>query len=322
MIQRRNRTLLFAGALAASGILIAVALLTGPTRGAGAAQQPEEKSAPAARGDEQGIRQAGRAYVEALNKGDLDAVMAFWAPDADYIDESGKITKGRDAIAALFKKSLSEMKGAKYSAKMNSLKFLRPEVALEDGTLESVAVDGTKETDRYAVVWVKSGDKWLLSSARDLPTEVTEVPSLAYPQLKQLEWLVGDWQDASDKVDVQVTCKWAPNKSFLLMNYTVKREGEEPMDVTQRVGWDPLNGMVRSWVFDSNGGFGEGYWQRQGNKWVVGCSGVLPDGGAGGATNIYEFVDQNTFVWRSTDRDVDGQPVADAEVKFVRKAAK
>jgi hypothetical protein len=83
-----------------------------------------------------------------------------------------------------------------------------------------------------------------------------------------------------------------------------------------------VKNRVRSWVYDSTGGFGEGYWQRDGNKWVVGSTAILADGGIGGATNIYEFKDENTVLYRSVDRDVDGQPVADVEAKFVRKPAK
>jgi hypothetical protein len=135
-----------------------------------------------------------------------------------------------------------------------------------------------------------------------------------------LEWLVGEWDEQGDKPGVHLTGRWAPNKSFLLMDYTVRHEGAEPKDVHQRVGWDPLNGVVRSWVFDSMGGFGEGVWRREGNRWVSTCEGVLPDGGTGHATHVWEFVDPNTFIWRTTDREIDGQPLADAEVKFVRKA--
>jgi hypothetical protein len=195
-------------------------------------------------------------------------------------------------------------------------------VALVDGALEYTSADGTRDSNRFAVVWVKSGDKWVISSARDLPAEVEDVPSLTYPQLKALEWLIGDWVDDSGKGTVRIACKWAPNKSFLLMEYEVKQEGADPMLVTQRIGWDPVNNRVRSWVFDSTGGFGEGYWQRDGNKWVVGASGILPDGGTGGSTNVYEFKDNNTFLYRSVDREIDSQPVADVEVKFARKAAK
>jgi uncharacterized protein (TIGR02246 family) len=271
---------------------------------------------------EQAVRKAVAAYVEALNKGDIDGLMAFLAPDADLIDESGKTTRGRDPLRAHFKTTLANLKGYKVSDKVYSVKFLRPEVALVDGSQEYTAADGTRDSNRYAVVWVKSGDKWLISSARDLPAEAEDAPSLTYPQLKSLEWIIGDWADAGGKGAVEIKCKWAPNKSFVLMDYQVKNEGAEPLLVTQRIGWDPVNNRVRSWVFDSTGGFGEGYWQREGNKWVVGASGILADGGTGGATNVYEFKDENTFLYRSVDREIDGQPLADVEVKFVRKTAK
>jgi uncharacterized protein (TIGR02246 family) len=310
--------------LAAAGALgvLGVSLLLHGTPLADASGQ--ERSAPPASksGDEQAIRKAAAAHVEAMNKGDLNTLLAHWAPDADYIDEAGKVTRGKEALTALFKKGLAEHKGSKISGKMHSLKFLRPEVAMEDGSLEFTAPDGAKESNRYAVVWVKSGDRWLISSARDLPAEVHEAPSLAYPQLKALEWLVGEWQDASDKIDVNIVVRWDLNRSFLLMQYEVKRPGVDPVQVTQRIGWDGRNGMVRSWTFDSHGGFGEGYWERQGNRWLVGTSGILPDGGTGGATNVYEFLDPNSFVWRALDREVDGKPLADTEIKFVRKTGK
>ena len=54
--------------------------------------------------------------------GDLDAIMSFWATDAEYVDESGKMTKGSDKIAALFRNALPELKGAKVAIKVNSLK--------------------------------------------------------------------------------------------------------------------------------------------------------------------------------------------------------
>jgi hypothetical protein len=128
--------------------------------------------------------------------------------------------------------------------------------------------------------------------------------------------------DDSPKADMHLTCKWGPNRAFLLLNYEVRREGQEPLAVTQRIGWDPHNELVRSWVFDSEGGFGEGQWSRDGNRWVVESSGVLPDGGTGGSTNVWEYVDGKTFVWRATDREVDDQPIADVETKFVRKSPK
>jgi uncharacterized protein (TIGR02246 family) len=268
------------------------------------------------------IRKANADYGTALAAGDLDAVMAFWASDADYIDDAGKQSQGSDKIAALFRKSLPEMKGAKVNVRIHSLKFLRPEICLEDGTVEKTTAIGTKESGRFAIVWTKTGDKWLISSVRDLPTEVTDAPSVAATHLNDLGWLVGEWVDDSPKADVAVKVSWATNKAFLLMDYVIKQPDADPLEVSVRVGWDARAGRIRSWVFDSTGGFAEAYWRKDGKRWVIGTSGVLPDGGTGGATNVYEFVDENTFVWRSTERDVDGQPLPDAEVKFVRKNAK
>src|SRR5262245_29310148 len=187
---------------------------------------------PATNG-EQAIRKATAGIIDALNKGDLDGVLASWASDADLIDESGKATRGHNALAAHFKAFLGELKGSRFAGKIQSIKFLRPEVALVDGEVQITSADGERESNRYAVVWVKSGDKWLISSARDLPAEIEEVPSLTYPQLRPLEWMVGDWADEGGTV--QIKCKWAPNKSFLLMEYEVKREGADPLLVTQRV---------------------------------------------------------------------------------------
>jgi uncharacterized protein (TIGR02246 family) len=273
-------------------------------------------------GEEAAIKKTLADYGAALTSGELDQVMAFWTTDSDYVDEAGKMTKGKDQIAALFKKALPDLKGAKVSTNLHSIKLLRPEVALVDGNIDITSTTGVKDISRYAIVLNKTGDKWLIDSARDLPSQVTDLPSLASAQLKDLDWLVGEWVDQSPNVDVTVKVYWATNKAFLLMDYLVKREGMDPLEVTLRVGWDGANNRIRSWTFDSQGGFGEGFWHKEGKKWLVGTSGVLPDGGTGGATNSYEFVDANNLVWRSTDRDVDGQPLADAEVKFARKAAK
>ena len=50
------------------------------------------------------------------------------------------------------------------------------------------------------------------------------------------------------------------------------------MTVNQRIGWDPLARQIRSWEFDSEGGFGEGKWSRDGERWVIKHTGVRPEG--------------------------------------------
>jgi uncharacterized protein (TIGR02246 family) len=317
MFLRKHRAGLVASLLVATAVVV-VGVRPTPNRAEAAGQASGETKSTA----DAEIRKANADYATALTAGDVDAIMAFWAPDADYIDEAGQQTKGADKIAGLFKKAAPETKGWKAAVRVTSLKFLRPEICLEDGAVERTAPTGVKEVNRFAIVWTKTDGKWLISNVRDLPADVIDLPSVAAGQLADLGWLVGEWTAGGDKAEATIKVSWGKNKAFLLMDYAIKQGEGDPLEVSVRVGWDPRQARIRSWVFDSTGGFAEAFWRKDGKRWIVGTAGVLPDGGTGGATNIYEFVDENTFTWRSTERDVDGQPLADAELKFVRKPAK
>jgi hypothetical protein len=80
---------------------------------------------------------------------------------------------------------------------------------------------------------------------------------------------------------------------------------------TQIIGKDNVEGGIRSWVFQSDGGFGDGLWTREGKKWTVDFEGATHDGKKLTATVIYIRVDANTFTWQSVQQTVDGQPIAD-----------
>jgi len=88
-----------------------------------AAGQGADSKAPA--GAEAAIRKANADYAAALVAGNLDAIMAFWSSDADYIDEAGEMTRGNEKIADLFRKALPEFKDTKVNIKVVSLRFLR-----------------------------------------------------------------------------------------------------------------------------------------------------------------------------------------------------
>src|SRR5688572_18302405 len=132
-----------------AGILIlvaaavaAVALIARPAPNrAEAAGQPGGEAKTTAEAE---IRKANADYAAAMTAGDVDGIMAFWAADADYVDEAGQQTKGADKIAALFKKAAPDTKGWKTAVRVTSLKFLRPEICLEDGMVERTAPTGVK----------------------------------------------------------------------------------------------------------------------------------------------------------------------------------
>ena len=73
---------------------------------------------------------------------------------------------------------------------------------------------------------------------------------------------------------------------------------------TQRIGWDPLKRQFKTWIFDSEGGHGEGFYTRNGDQWVVKAEGVRPDGQHASATNIITRLGKDRMSWQSTENTV------------------
>lgn len=283
------------------------------------APPPELTTSSAHRDDERMIRQGAEKYCAAYDKGDLDTLISFWAPDGEYIDENGKVTRGREAIRALLAKNRKENPASKLQLRIQSFRFLKPDVVMEEGQAKVTYRDGTTDTGRFIAAQVKNEGTWLLSSVRDLPGETEEAQPTPYDKLKELEWMVGDWTDADRQGVVQASCRWAENKSFLLQQYSVTH-GDKVFQISQRIGWDPVNEQIHSWYFDSLGGFGEGVWTREGNKWIIDAAGVLADGRSGSGRDTWRLVNDTSVIWQSRDRQVNNQPLADVEIKFIRKA--
>lgn len=272
-----------------------------------------------AKAEEAAIRKAIDAFTAAYNGGDLDALMAVWAEDAEYIADTGKAIRGKEGVRVLLKKSLAANKGSKQSIKVQDVRFLKPDVALESGTVTLTAADGSASSGKYEAVWTKGGAKWLLARVRDLTEASDDETPLAVSQLKPLAWLVGEWEAKDGKGDVSLSCKWGPGQTFLGMEFVVKRPDVADLSISQRVGYDAATGAVRSWVFDSGGGFGGGFWEREGNTWTVGSEGTYPDGRPAASQDGWKYVSDDEFVWTAKDRQVDEAPLPDLSITFVKK---
>ena len=158
-----------------------------------------------------------------------------------------------------------------------------------------------------------------VSAAADANAKMSEAPAPASP-LNDLAWLVGQWTDAGGDSAISTTVVWTKNKSFLSYSFKVAPPGAADLEGTQVIGWDPAAGTIRSWMFDSDGGFGEGTWSKKGNRWLIKFKQVLPDGRKASATNIYTIIDHDTITWQSIGREVDGQFMPNiGPVKVIRK---
>lgn len=285
---------------------------------------PEQKArarsggqAPADRTrDEAAIRANVAAFVKAYNAKDAKALASLFAADAQIEDEEGNITEGRDAIQEVFAGWFTDNPQKRIEVTIESIRFIGRNLAVEKGTTkERAAPEETPDYDRYTVVHARRDGKWQMVLARD---EEGPAPS-NHERLLPLAWLVGEWVDDNGSVVVHSTCQWSEDGKFLLQEFTVKVSGKNEMRVSQRIGWDPIAKQIRSWVFDSEGGFGESLWIPLGETWVIKATGVRPDGTAASSTNSLVPAGKDAYVWRSRDRivgDEIGEPV---EIKVVRK---
>jgi uncharacterized protein (TIGR02246 family) len=259
----------------------------------------------AAEGDEAAVRAAIDSYVAAYNRGDVDAVLAHWADDAEYLLSSGERVLGRDALRAVFAESLAEGNRATITVVNPHLRILSDTVATEEGAATLTRPDEAPEETSYLAIYVKQGDAWKLTTVRE--TEVQPISiSPAAEQLEQLAWLVGEWKDVSEDSTVSISIRWSGHNAFLVYTFKAEAPGEEPLEGTQIIGWDPGQEVIRSWMFDSDGGFGEGVWTKDNDRWVVTFEQTLPDGGHAAATNVYTLADENSFTWHAFQRTLNG----------------
>jgi uncharacterized protein (TIGR02246 family) len=292
-----------------------------PTKQAGAAGRSGQDAGKGQAGadrsaDETAIRANIAQFVKAYNAGDAKGVAALFTPDGQAVDKDGNAAEGREAIAQTFGDLFANMPKKQLEVSVESIRFIGADLALEVGTTKETPAPGEPpEYDRYTVLHVKRDGKWQMAMARDEEGP----PASAHEQLRQLAWLVGEWVDDDGSAVVISSCRWSEDRNFLLQDFKLQLNGRDAMDVTQRIGWDPLAKQIRSWVFDSEGGFGESLWTRDGNNWIIKATGVRPDGTTASATNLLTRIGSDGYVWRSTDRVVADERQPSMAVKIVRK---
>src|SRR5262245_30929937 len=263
----------------------------------------QEKEQPA--GDEAAIRQTVNSYVAAFNQGDAKALAEHWSENAVYTNRfTGEEAVGKAAIAEEFAAIFKEKKGLKLDVSIESLRLLSPSVAVEHGTAKLLAPQAEPEEDKYIAIYIKQDGKWLLDRVTD---GTDDAPPSHYEQLKTLEWMVGSWVDEDKDARVETECNWTKNRNLLTRSFSISVGNKIEMSGMQVIGWDPAAKSIRSWTFDSDGGFAEATWTFQKDRWQIRNSGILADGRKASALNILKPVDANSFTWQTTERTAGGE---------------
>jgi uncharacterized protein (TIGR02246 family) len=288
-----------------------------PNRGKEQGQGSSSARRQARSEDENSIRAAIDAFVEAFRKGDASAIGAMFTEDGEAVDAEGDTIQGRAALEKHYAARFADGPADKLETTVESITFLAPGVAREAGRTQVTPSDGGDVvTSRYTAIHVKRDGRWLLASVREL----RETHLTPHDHLKELEWLIGDWVEESPDAVIFTSIAWTDNKNFLLRSFDVRVKGKPALTGTQRIGWDPLAKQIKSWLFDSDGGHGEGLWMRSGDQWIIKASGVRADGRTTTATQVLTYVNKETLRWKSIDRTLGSDVSQDIdEITMVRK---
>lgn len=282
---------------------------------------PAEKKTvdPPVSADEKAIRLTGDTFVKAYANADAKLIADHFTTDAEYIDELGTAHQGREAIERTMTTLFTGHPGGRIEMNIETIKFVSPGVAVEDGSTSFTSSSVTEPVySRYTAIHVKNNGKWLAASVRE---QAAKDRRQHRTQLQQLSWLHGDWVDEGENTLVVFSCAATDNRNFLLREFKIHIAGQEAMSGTQRTGWDPLTGKLKSWIFDSEGGYSEGFWHRDDHRWILKSFGVTAEGQPASSTTIYTLVNDDTMTWQSVDHEVAGVEIPDSKVvTIVRRA--
>ena len=263
------------------------------------------------------IEAAIESYVAAFNAKDVDTLLSHWSSDGVYVSRSsGDRLTGTEALKEEFSAIMSSDDAPKLEVETESIEFVSPNVALERGSAV-VTRNDSREATTYRVVYVELDGKWLIDRITE---DVIEVVTSHYEQLQGLDFLVGQWISQGDGMIVELDSQWTTNQNYLSRKYRVLIDGEVQSSGLEIIGWDAKHEQIRSWLFDSDGGFVRGEWNERDGEWVVQSVATLSDGASGSSTNVLTPLDQDSYMWRKINRVVDGQLLPNTEeVTLVRQ---
>ena len=261
--------------------------------------------------DTAAITAAIQSYVAAFNAKDVAKLAKHWSPEGVYTSRiSGEQIVGHDALLKEFSAIFEGESVPKLAVVTESIAFVSPNVAVERGIATVThAEDDVSETS-YSVVYVKRDGAWLIDRVSE---EEIAVEFSNYDKLQGLDWLIGEWTDTEDDINVDTKFSWTSNNNFIARKYSVVNEEAIESSGLQLIGWDPVKKQICSWMFDSDGGFVKGVWTENDSQWTVQSVATLADGTQGSYTTIMRPLDDNRLAWKKINRIIDGELLPNIE---------
>jgi uncharacterized protein (TIGR02246 family) len=285
------------------------------------AAQDITATGPDRQSDRLAIDKLTKELIQAFDRRDTAAIAAHWTDEGEFIRNDGEPIRGRAEIEKGYAEFFKTLKGKpKLEIQSDAVRFPTADMAVSEVTLRLRDNEGDMVASaRQAFDLVRESGQWKVAIIREWDRDIGLDVGL-----KELEWLIGTWQAVTKDREMTITYEWDENHAFIRGKFTVKEGAKVIESGTQMIGKDHVKGVIRSWDFQSDGGFVSGLWNRDGKKWSVDIHEVRPDGRELTATTIYVQVDANTVTWQAVNQVLSGAPLADTQpIKVTKqKAAK
>ncbi len=266
------------------------------------------------------IQQASAAYVKAFNTSDYVALADQWTERATLVEGSLDL-EGRAAIIASLRTWREQHPAAAIEIKVTDIELLAEPLARVAGVLTFTSQPGGRRVQsRFTSLRVREGDTWRLAESVVVPEHATALDGLA--------WMVGTWtaETARDKDGSRTTIETIyeqPLGPYCLVGRTrIRPANGDQVDAMEVIHADRSTGLIRCWVFDSTGAFGEGVVESDGlaiRKRFVGA----PADRAGGRlvrwTQMLTPAGDNRCTMQTLERSIDEVAVGDGELLHFRK---
>lgn len=255
-------------------------------------------------------------YIQDVNQQDPAKIASRWIDDG-VLKIGDKTLTGKAQIEAYFKELLQKKPQGKVEVVIDSIDVEESGKAYVDGKALVTLSSEEKLKSNLEADLVNSKGVWLI---QQLEVKVIPPAPTHFEELKELSWLIGNWQDDDSDIDSTATIQWDYNKNFILDKFTFSSSDEEALDGLQIIGWDPSRKKIVSWIYDSDGGFGHAFWTRNDKTWNASTVYTLPDGRKSSSIHTYQYVDDNTYMFTSDTREIDGEFLPNiGPFKVVRK---
>jgi uncharacterized protein (TIGR02246 family) len=245
----------------------------------------------------------GKALERAFNAHDAQALSALWTEQAVYHSTTtGTEFSGRPAIGDAYAKLFAADPKSTLAIEVRSAKVKADDAAVLIGVAQVDHPGQASTRSLFEATLARVGTNWLIARV-----EESDVPPDAAAGLSPLGWLAGRWAEELPTGSVVNQFRWVDGGGFLIRNYWVDRKDAPRLQGTQVFGWDAEQECIRTWLFDSGGSFGEGYWLPDGpTRWVNKLAIKLSDGRRAAVTQILERVGDDQLTVQLIDRDIDG----------------